>query len=103
VLKSCKGNTCTDPWRVLHPSGDVTSLSAAVKVKFDHFYKVQPKVSFTKCEMGYLVESEGPQFASVYRKAAPELEAREVSSQRVISKSKEDQHFYGKERWSDWT
>lgn len=61
VLKSCKGGTCVEPWKVLHPQGDVTSLSDALKVRFDAFYKEQVKVSFNRCELGYIIGSEGPQ------------------------------------------
>ncbi|CAI4212328.1 unnamed protein product [Parascedosporium putredinis] len=45
VTKSCKGVTCARPWQTLHPQGNE-----------------QAKVSYSKCEMGYIVESEGAQF-----------------------------------------
>ena len=61
VLKSCKEETCLYPWKALHPKGNVRSLSDAVQHHFDAFYEDQPKVSFTKCELGYIKESEGPQ------------------------------------------
>ncbi len=71
VLKSCKGTTCTQPWRALHPSGNVESLRDALSPRFDHFYlDQQAKVSYSSCEAGYIVEAEGPQFESnglVYR------------------------------------
>lgn len=60
VLKSCKGRACTEPWRELHPDGDVRSLIDSLAGHFDTFYQVQPKVSFTKCELGYIRDSEGP-------------------------------------------
>lgn len=60
VLKSCKGRQCTHPWETLHPKGNVGSLVASLKPRFDAFYEEQPKVSFTKCELGYIKESEGP-------------------------------------------
>ncbi|EPE35025.1 Alkaline phosphatase-like protein [Glarea lozoyensis ATCC 20868] len=103
VLKSCKGTTCIDPWRVLHPRGDVDSLSVALKPKFDRFYQAQPKVSFTKCEMGYLVESEGPQIASIYGGATFGSPQTGLGSQRVIGRSENGDQYYGKSRWSDWT
>jgi N-acetylglucosamine-6-sulfatase len=102
VLKSCKGITCIDPWKVLHPAGDVGSLSMALGAQFDGFYKAQPKVSFTRCEMGYLVESEGPQVASVYGQGAFETEGMTVDSQHILKIHEEDQRFY-KGRLSDWT
>ncbi|KAK0388593.1 hypothetical protein NLU13_4836 [Sarocladium strictum] len=61
VLKSCRGEACVKPWQSLHPSGTVNSLSEALHESYDTFYVTQPKVSFTSCELGYLVEAEGPQ------------------------------------------
>ncbi|KAF2099451.1 Arylsulphatase [Rhizodiscina lignyota] len=60
VLKSCKGETCIHPWKELHPDGDVHSLVDALGPRFDVFYERQPKVSFLKCELGFIKESEGP-------------------------------------------
>jgi hypothetical protein len=74
VTKSCKGETCTQPWRALHPGGNVASLRDALAPRFDAFYeKQQPRVEYSACEMGYIVESEGPQFERdgvVYRKGS---------------------------------
>lgn len=67
VLKSCTGGTCIEPWKVLHPQGDVTSLSEALTVQFDAFYEEQVKVSFDRCELGYIIDAEGPQAAYAYR------------------------------------
>lgn len=67
VLKSCKGGTCVEPWKVLHPQGDVASLSDALRVRFDAFYEEQVKVAFDRCELGYLVDAEGPQAVDVTR------------------------------------
>lgn len=66
VLKSCKGEACTNPWKVLHPAGDVPNLSVAMYEQYDDFYAKQPKVSFDKCELGYIVGSEGPQTPNYY-------------------------------------
>ncbi|KAH7324749.1 alkaline-phosphatase-like protein [Stachybotrys elegans] len=60
VLKSCKGETCIHPWAKLHPDGGVKSLLDSLDRRFDEFYDEQPRVSFSKCEMGYIRESEGP-------------------------------------------
>jgi len=63
VLKSCKGATCTHPWRALHPGGNVENLRDALSPRFDHFYlHQQKKVSYSSCESGYIVDAEGPQF-----------------------------------------
>jgi N-acetylglucosamine-6-sulfatase len=62
VLKTCKGRKCTHPWEVLHPKADVRNLHDALGPEFDEFYEVQQeRVYFTKCENGYILESEGPQ------------------------------------------
>lgn len=66
VLKSCVGIECTKPWLQLHPQGDVSTLKAAMSPKFDSFYASQPKVSFSACEAGYIIKSEGPQTAITY-------------------------------------
>lgn len=61
VLKTCKARECTHPWEVLHPSSDVRDLHDALNARFDEFYEVQQeRVHFTKCEKGYIAESEGP-------------------------------------------
>jgi hypothetical protein len=62
VLKSCKGATCTYPWRALHSNGNVENLLDALSPRFDHFYLHQQKVSYSSCEAGYIVNAEGPQF-----------------------------------------
>ncbi|KAH7247880.1 alkaline-phosphatase-like protein [Fusarium solani] len=67
VLKSCKGESCIEPWKVLHPDGDVASLKDALEDKFDGFYEQQVKVSFDRCEDGYLIDAEGPQVGYQYR------------------------------------
>jgi N-acetylglucosamine-6-sulfatase len=78
VLKSCKGETCIQPWKVLHPEGDVKSLVDSLKPGFDVFYHEQPKVSFSKCELGYIKESEGP------------LEPKSYSSDKGSNQDSED-------------
>lgn len=62
VLKSCKGESCREPWRVLHSgSGSVRTLRDALDERFDAFYEGQPKVRFEECALGYVREVEGPQ------------------------------------------
>lgn len=68
VLKSCKGSTCVEPWEVIHPQGDVNSLSDALQVRYDSFYEKQTRVSFNRCELGYIIDAEGPQAPYQYRK-----------------------------------
>ncbi|KAI1312779.1 alkaline-phosphatase-like protein [Xylaria venustula] len=62
VLKSCKGSSCSMPWKQLHPAGDVSSLADALDIKFDSFYEQQTRVEFAACENGYLVDAEGPMY-----------------------------------------
>jgi hypothetical protein len=66
VLKSCKGRACVEPWKQLHPAGDVTTLSDSLQTAFDAFYNGQPKVFFTDCKLGYLPEFEGPMAFDVH-------------------------------------
>ncbi|GAD92379.1 hypothetical protein AN8341.2 [Paecilomyces variotii No. 5] len=67
VLKSCKGSTCVKPWNVLHPDGDVQNLDNALNSKYNAFYDDQAKVSYSRCEAGYIIDAEGPQTPLVYR------------------------------------
>ncbi|KAM5368437.1 hypothetical protein ACJZ2D_009507 [Fusarium nematophilum] len=67
VLKSCRGESCVRPWKILHPDGDVASLKDALEERFDKFYAQQVKVEFDWCEHGYLVDAEGPQVGYQYR------------------------------------
>lgn len=60
VLKTCKGNTCTKPWRVMHPDGSVDSLKDAMDHQYDCFYSKQLKIRFDACAGGYLRDLEGP-------------------------------------------
>lgn len=67
VLKTCKGRSCTHPWEVLHPAGDVGDLHDALDSRFDEFYEIhQERVRFTKCEKGYIPEGEGPVDVKIY-------------------------------------
>ncbi|KPM40234.1 Arylsulfatase [Neonectria ditissima] len=67
VLKSCRGETCVEPWKILHPRGDVESLQDALHPRFDEFYKQQVKVYFDRCEDGYIIDAEGPQVGFQYQ------------------------------------
>ncbi|OTA89840.1 hypothetical protein M434DRAFT_78839 [Hypoxylon sp. CO27-5] len=63
VLKSCKAETCIHPWRALHPAGNVESLRDALSPHLDSFYEEKSRrVEFDRCEMGFLLDAEGPQF-----------------------------------------
>jgi hypothetical protein len=63
VLKSCKGERCVRPWKSLHPAGNVATLKEALSPDFDSFYeKEQVRVNYNRCEPGYIIDAEGPQF-----------------------------------------
>lgn len=62
VLKSCKGDSCRYPWKTLHPEGNVQNLEDALNARYDTFYEGQPRVGFERCELGYILSAEGPQF-----------------------------------------
>lgn len=62
VLKSCDGGTCQEPWKQLHPKGNVRSLQDALDPKYDKFYDEQTAVDFSFCWNGYWPEAEGPMF-----------------------------------------
>lgn len=66
VLKSCKAKSCHAPWSKLHPEGGIKTLRDALHGDFDVFYKEQPKVSYSSCELGYLIDAEGPQHVNVW-------------------------------------
>ncbi|KAL1620837.1 hypothetical protein SLS56_009448 [Neofusicoccum ribis] len=67
VLKSCKSDSCRLPWDSLHPNGTVSVLSDAMNPKYDTFYTRQPKIEFSRCEFGYILDAEGPQNVEPYR------------------------------------
>ena len=60
ILKTCKAEQCTTPWLTLHPGGQIRNLAEALDSTLDAFYGEEPKVSYTKCELGYIASSEGP-------------------------------------------
>ncbi|GAP89109.2 putative arylsulfatase-like protein [Rosellinia necatrix] len=61
VLKSCAGSSCHEPWRQLHPGGNVRTLADALDAAFDDFYEIkQVRVKYEFCANGYLVDAEGP-------------------------------------------
>ncbi|RJE26100.1 Arylsulfatase [Aspergillus sclerotialis] len=66
VLKSCNEDSCRHPWKQLHPDGRVKNLIDALDSSYDEFYSKQPKVSFSKCDLGYHIKDEGPQKFNTY-------------------------------------
>lgn len=66
VLKSCNEDSCRYPWHQLHPDGRVKNLVDALDSSYDDFYSNQPRVSFSKCALGYHIWEEGPQQFNTY-------------------------------------
>lgn len=63
VLKSCTADECRFPWKQLHPHSGKTrvmTLVDALEFQHDAFYNAQPRVAFTECSLGQLLELEGP-------------------------------------------
>jgi N-acetylglucosamine-6-sulfatase len=61
VLKTCAADSCRKPWNVLHPNDpSVTSLKQALSEEYDDLYKGLPKVSYSLCAQGYILDYEGP-------------------------------------------
>ncbi len=53
---------------MLHPQGDVLNLQDALSPTFDTFYEIeQRKVEFSRCELGHIIDAEGPQEAIGFR------------------------------------
>jgi N-acetylglucosamine-6-sulfatase len=74
ATKSSKGPTYVDSWSVIHPAADVKSLGDALSNRFDGIYEsVAEKVGFDKCELGYILESEGAQESLVLQAGNEEL------------------------------
>jgi hypothetical protein len=64
VTKSCQGDSCVHPWKSLHASG-VNSLEDALNAEYDTFYEIeQTRIKYNRCEAGYILDAEGPQFES---------------------------------------
>lgn len=59
VLKTCKGAVCRDPWNELLPGSNVKSLTQAMNSQYDSYFEQLPKVSYSMCEGGYILASEG--------------------------------------------
>lgn len=93
VVKSCKSSECIEPWKVLHPQGDVLTLKDALNEKYDEFYQGQPRVSFSSCELGYIKEAEGPQDPNIYDNDNPS----------ILRNSELRRTFEYEGYWNDWT
>ncbi|GLI59398.1 hypothetical protein VaNZ11_001279, partial [Volvox africanus] len=52
------GDSCSNPYQVLHPDGSVNSFEDAMDPQYDVFYAGLRKFSFSKCSTGYFPGSE---------------------------------------------
>lgn len=74
VLKSCRAETCIRPWDALHPGGDVRNLADALSPRWDRFYEEREhSIRFDRCEMGFILDAEGPQFSDENEKVEEAL------------------------------
>ncbi|SGY80919.1 BQ5605_C009g05404 [Microbotryum silenes-dioicae] len=60
VLKTCVGEVCKRPWKEMFPREDIRSLKDALDVKYDQYFRQLPKVTYSRCELGYFRELEHP-------------------------------------------
>ena len=99
VLKSCKAGGCHEPWQTIHPGSKVKNLKYALDSDYDTFYKEQPKVSFSSCELGYLIDAEGPQHVNVW----DEEQAKKYANveQEYLSGKQRSFRYQGPNSW--WT
>lgn len=65
ITKTCKGDSCRQPWHVAFPDGKVNYLYDAMNPKYDEFFANQPKVDF-ECVPGDIRERSGPLELNVY-------------------------------------
>lgn len=97
VLKSCKGKECHDPWATLHPKSKIKNLKQALDSEYDVFYESQPKVSYSSCQLGYLVDQEGPQNVNSYG----DEHSYQMVEQGLESGRRESFQYQGELSW--WT
>ncbi|KAM0753492.1 putative arylsulfatase precursor [Meredithblackwellia eburnea MCA 4105] len=67
VLKTCKGETCANPWKALFPDfsltgGEISSLSQGLETRFDEYFTNLPRVEFSTCALGYQSRLEKPEW-----------------------------------------
>ncbi|GIL64654.1 hypothetical protein Vafri_18580, partial [Volvox africanus] len=49
VLVVCKGESCTNPWKVLHPDGSVKSWRQSLDKQYDKYYASLKPFYYRKC------------------------------------------------------
>lgn len=107
VTKSCKGSSCHEPWRVLHPDGPVATLAGALHKTLDAFYESQPRVSFSSCVKGHIISEEGPQDVTPW--TSGEFDKHDYArvghgaQGPLLPGTKRKPSFERTGRWSEWT
>lgn len=57
----CWYEVCQQPYKSLHPHGDVENLTDELNVSFAAFYEnSHTSVQFSRREQGYIIDAEGP-------------------------------------------
>jgi hypothetical protein len=63
VLKTCKGDSCRQPYHQLFPSeGKLHALSQVLDPKYDDYFANLPRVQFSECILGYQNRFEKPEW-----------------------------------------
>jgi N-acetylglucosamine-6-sulfatase len=70
VLKSCKAESCRNPWKILHDREGINSLPKALNKDLDEYYADLPKVKYDHCAGYYDYQNEAPHFGDVVLAAA---------------------------------
>jgi hypothetical protein len=65
VLKTCKAESCRQPWKALHERGGIRSLPEALSKDHDEFYATLPKVKYDHCNGYYDYANEAPHFGDI--------------------------------------
>lgn len=84
VLKSCRAETCRDPWRVLHPTDtSVKILEDALNKIYDTHYAQFKKVQYEECIDYYDAVNEVPQIGQHFT-TNKTTRHHDISDQHVI-------------------
>ncbi|KKF96748.1 Arylsulfatase [Ceratocystis platani] len=87
VLKSCQGRTCVEPWKSLHPQGNVQKLGDALSPRFDQFYADQVRVKYDHFQIVmvmvlavFVYNADGSLVLATHTTIASEFDSLESSS-----------------------
>jgi len=87
VTKTCEQDSCRNPWKTLHPDGDVHNLAEALAGQYDEYYASLPHVAFNSCLPSLVPSNEEPYFPGfdVLKGFAIEYRQHPVSVQNPVS------------------